>query len=239
MANEEKSYPSRLNKKNNKNRSNSILNIMIALVFTLVVVIGATLLFGGGDDSADPESIEVAQDEQTSSEEDQVTAEENDLEEQQAEEDAKAEEEAAAEQEAKEKEEEAAAKEEAEKEEEEETKGGTITRDESNDPIVSETVVNTSWEPVGTSQDGDHVSSYQKNSVDWNEKIKAVTYATGLSGNDMYVMMVANGGGPQKSIATVQSKDQSEKYRVYLQWVDGEGWKPEKMDVLKTLDGAY
>ena len=231
MANEEKPYPSRLNKnKNNKNRSNSILNIMIALVFTLVVIIGATLLFGGGD-SANPESSETAPEteSQTSGDDDtQVTAEENDLEaKEKAEEEAKAEE--AAKKEAEEK----------EKEEEEETKGGTITREESNDPIVSETIVNTSWEPIGTSQTGDHVSSYQKNSVDWNEKIEAVTYATGLSQNDMYVMMVQNGGGPQKSIATVQSKDQSEKYRVYLEWVDGEGWKPEKMDVLKTLDGAY
>ena len=230
MANKEQSYPSRLNKKkNNNNRSNSILNIMIALVFTLVIIIGATLIFGGGDDSADPESVEVAPEtENQTSEEDAVTAEENDLEEEQAQEEA-----------AKEEEEEEKAKDEEEEEEEEETKGGTITREDSNDPIVSETIVNTSWEPIGTSQSGDHVSSYQKNSVDWNEKIEAVTYATGLSENDMYVMMVQNGGGPQKSIATVQSKDQSEKYRVFLTWVDGEGWKPEKMDVLKTLDGAY
>jgi cytoskeletal protein RodZ len=226
MANKEQSYPSRLNKKkNNNNRSNSILNIMIALVFTLVIIIGATLIFGGGDDSADPESVQVAPEtENQTSEEDAVTAEENDLEEEQAQEEAAAKEEE---------------EEEAKDDDEEETKGGTITREDSNDPIVSETIVNTSWEPIGTSQSGEHVSSYQKNSVDWNEKIEAVTYATGLSANDMYVMMVQNGGGPQKSIATVQSKDQSEKYRVFLTWVDGEGWKPEKMDVLKTLDGAY
>ncbi|MBT2582372.1 YrrS family protein [Planococcus sp. ISL-109] len=231
MANKEQSYPSRLNKKkNNNNRSNSILNIMIALVFTLVIIIGATLLFGGDDDSADPESVEVAPEteNQTSDKEDAtVTAEENDLEEEQAEEDAQPEKDAAKEEEDK------------EKEEEEETKGGTITREDSNDPIVSETIVNTSWEPVGTSQSGDHVSSYQKDSVDWKEKIEAVAYATGLPQNDMYVMMVQNGGGPQKSIATVQSRDRSEKYRVFLAWADGEGWKPERMDVLKTLDGAY
>lgn len=228
MANEEKSYPSRLNKKKPaKNRSNSILNIMIALVFTLVIIIGASLLFGGGDDSADQESVEVSPEteNQTSGDEEApVTAEENDLE---------------AEEEKEQAEEEAREEDEEEEEEEEETKGGTITREESNDPIVSETIINTSWEPIGTSQSGEHVSSYQKNSVDWNEKIEAVSYATGLSQNDMYIMMVQNGGGPQKSIATVQSKDQSQKYRVFLQWVDGEGWKPEKMDVLRTLDGAY
>jgi hypothetical protein len=119
------------------------------------------------------------------------------------------------------------------------TKGGTITREDSSDPIVEETVINTSWEPVGTKQKGDHVSVYQKDSVDWNEKVNAVAYATGLDANNMYVMMIKNGGGPQKSIATVQSKDESEKYRVHMEWVDGEGWKPVKMDVLKTLEGAY
>ena len=74
---------------------------------------------------------------------------------------------------------------------------------------------------------------------DWNEKINAISYATGLSQDNMYVMMIKNGGGPQKSIGVVQSKDKSQKYRVHLEFKDGEGWKPVKMDVLKTLEGAY
>lgn len=199
------------------------------------------MLFSGGDDQAN-ESEEVAistgTEEQTSGSDGGESASAGD-EDEDAE--AKAEEEAA-----KKAEEEAKAKEEAEKKAKEEkeeegsvTKGGTITREDSSDPIVDETVINTSWEPVGTKQKGDHVSVYQKDSVDWNEKVKAVSYATGLDSNNMYVMMIKNGGGPQKSIATVQSKDESEKYRVHLEWVDGEGWKPVKMDVLKTLQGAY
>nr|WP_316047467.1 YrrS family protein [Planococcus glaciei] len=99
--------------------------------------------------------------------------------------------------------------------------------------------MNTSWEPVGTKQTGKHVSVYDKGSVDWNEKINAISYATGLSQDNMYVMMIKNGGGPQKSIGVVQSKDKSQKYRVHLEFKDGEGWKPVKMDVLKTLEGAY
>jgi len=241
MTNEEKPYPSRLKKKKEKNRSNSILNIMIGLVFALILIIGVSMLFSGGDDQAN-ESEEVAistgTEEQTSGSDGGESASAGD-EDEDAE--AKAEEEAA-----KKAEEEAKAKEEAEKKAKEEkeeegsvTKGGTITREDSSDPIVDETVINTSWEPVGTKQKGDHVSVYQKDSVDWNEKVKAVSYATGLDSNNMYVMMIKNGGGPQKSIATVQSKDESEKYRVHLEWVDGEGWKPVKMDVLKTLQGAY
>ena len=241
MTNEEKPYPSRLKKKKEKNRSNSILNIMIGLVFALILIIGVSMLFSGGDNQAkQPEEVAISTgtEEQTSGSENGESASAGD-EDEDAE--AKAEEKAA-----KKAEEEAKAKEEAEKKAKEEkekegsvTKGGTITREDSSDPIVEETVINTSWEPVGTKQKGDHVSVYQKDSVDWNEKVKAVSYATGLEANNMYVMMIKNGGGPQKSIATVQSKDESEKYRVHMEWVNGEGWKPVKMDVLKTLQGAY
>lgn len=242
MTNEEKPYPSRLKKKKEKNRSNSILNIMIGLVFALILIIGVSMLFSGGDDQANQSeevAISTGTEEQTSGSDDGESASAGD-EDEDAE--AKAEEEAAKKAEEAKAKEEAAKKAKEEKEKEEEgsvTKGGTITREDSSDPIVDETVINTSWEPVGTKQKGDHVSVYQKDSVDWNEKVKAVSYATGLDSNNMYVMMIKNGGGPQKSIATVQSKDESEKYRVHLEWVDGEGWKPVKMDVLKTLQGAY
>ncbi|MDQ0429981.1 cytoskeletal protein RodZ [Planomicrobium stackebrandtii] len=242
MSNEEKPYPSRLKKK--KNRSNSILNIMIGLVFALILIIGVSMLFSGGDDQAqDPEAVTISPEteDQTSGSEDSE-GESTDTEEQ-PEEDAEvsAEELAAAEkaEEEKAKKEAEEAKKAGEEKEGSVTKGGTITREDSSDPIVEETVINTSWEPVGTKQKGDHVSVYQKDSVDWNEKVNAVSYATGLDANNMYVMMIKNGGGPQKSIATVQSKDESEKYRVHMEWVDGEGWKPVKMDVLKTLEGAY
>lgn len=230
MTNEEKPYPSRLKKKKQKNRSNGILNIMIGLVFALILIIGASMLFSGGDDQAQKPEVTVSTEtnEQTSGqdgEEGSVSAEEESEEEKEA---------------AKKAAEEKAEKEKEEKEKEESAiKGGTITREDSNDPIVEETVINTSWEPIGTKQKGDHVSVYQKDSTDWNEKVNAVSYATGLDVNNMYIMMIKNGGGPQKSIATVQSKDESEKYRVHMEWVDGEGWKPVKMDVLKTLKGAY
>ncbi|ANU12861.1 DUF1510 family protein [Planococcus halocryophilus] len=227
MSNEEKPYPSRLKKK--KNRSNTILNIMIGLVFALILIIGVSMLFSGGNDQAkEPEAVVISPetDEQTS---DSGDSEDNNKEQAEPTEEEKEAAKKAEEEKEKEK----------EKEKEEAIKGGTITREDSSDPIVEETMINTSWEPIGTDQKGEHVSVYQKDSQDWNEKVKAVSYATGLDANDMYVMMIKNGGGPQKSVATVQSKDESEKYRVHLEWVDGEGWKPVKMDVLNTLKGAY
>lgn len=233
MSNEEKPYPSRLKK---KNRSNSILNMMIGLVFTLILITGAFIFLDNGEDSAaEPEKVEIATDtEQQTSEEEDSTTEDAAKEQEKADAEADAKEETEAEAESAEKENKP-----EETEEGTVTVGGKITREESNDPIVEETVINTSWEPVGTSQSGNHVSVYQKGSVDWNEKIKALSYATGLNESDMYIMMIKNGGGPQQSIGVVQSKDQSQKYRVHLEWIDSEGWKPVKMDVLKTLEGAY
>lgn len=221
MANQEKRSPSRMNK---KNRSNSVLNMMIGLVFTLILITAAFIFMDKEEGSIEqPESVKIAPDT------DQPVVEEPKEDESDAGAEDSEEVEATPEEP------------EAEPEETEEgtVTGGTITKEDSNDPVVEETIINTSWEPVGTSQKGEHVSVYQKGSADWNEKIKAISYATGLAEDDMYIMMIKNGGGPQKSIGVVQSKDQSKKYRVHMEWVDGEGWRPVKLDVLKTLEGAY
>ncbi|RDI44078.1 YrrS family protein [Falsibacillus pallidus] len=107
--------------------------------------------------------------------------------------------------------------------------------DDSNDPNVAKTYENPDWSPVGTSQSGDHVSSYDEGTPDWNEKVKALSYATGIPQDNMTVWFIGNGGSPDSSVGTVASKDQTQKYRVFLQWVDGEGWKPTKVQELKSL----
>lgn len=240
--NEPQRYPSRLKKK--KNRSNSILNMMIGLVFALILITGAFIFFGNNEEKAqEPETVQITTESDEQASEADSDAEEPLTPEEATETEEEPQDEASEEQAAEDKE---ADKEEADKDKDKEkdkegtvTVGGTITRAESNDPIVEETVINTSWESVDTKQKGEHVSVYEKGSVDWNEKVKAITYATGLKENDMYIMRLQNGGSPQKSVGVVTSKDQKEKYRVHLEWVDGEGWKPVKMDILKTLEGAY
>ncbi|MFG6494905.1 YrrS family protein [Fictibacillus sp. UD] len=78
--------------------------------------------------------------------------------------------------------------------------------------------------PIVTSQTGPHTSSYDEGSVDWNEKLKAIRLATGLDEN-MTVWKIANGGGPQKSVAEVSpNKQPNERYTVNLEWVDQKGW---------------
>lgn len=218
MPDNNQRFPSRMNR---RNRSSSVLNILIALVFGLILITVAFIVIGGGDDNGtDSETVTV------SDEPEDIQVEENETEDAAGEEPAETET-----AEAVEEEEEPAA--------DEETVGGTITRKDSDDPLVEETVVNTSWEPVGTEQSGKHVSRYDGSSADWQEKLEAIAYATGLNAEEMIVWRVENGGGPQQSVGVVSSSDNTEHYRVYLQWVEGEGWKPEKMDVLTTAEGAY
>lgn len=116
---------------------------------------------------------------------------------------------------------------------------GSVTYVTPEDGIIAETVTSPSWQPIGTTQTGEHVSQYNRTSVDWAEKKQALAYATGLSQDSMIFWKIKNGGGPQKSVGIVSSTNMAEKYRVYLEWVDGEGWKPVKMDVLNTLDFDY
>lgn len=108
--------------------------------------------------------------------------------------------------------------------------------EDSSDEFVEESRIDPTWEPIGTTQSGEHVSVYDKGSVDWKEKEQALLYATGLTEGDVIFWKIKNGGDPQRSIGIVSSMDQVEKYRVYLEWVDGEGWQPVQLDVLNTLE---
>ncbi|WP_075618153.1 YrrS family protein [Paenisporosarcina indica] len=234
MINTQSRYTSRSNRPKKPNM-NKLLNILIGVV-VILIVITAGIIFFGNDEKEQAESKNNTEEtalKNESTENDSESAQDTDTEskpeigsEEIASEDENAE---------------GTTEDESEEESSEEgsTTGGSVTSSPSDDPVVSDTIANTAWEPVGTSQTGEHVSIYSKNHVDWNEKVKALAYATGLSSDNMIVWHLGNGGSPQKSIGTVSSKNKEEKYRVYLHWVDGEGWRPEKMDTLKTLDGAY
>ncbi|MEH7272560.1 YrrS family protein [Neobacillus vireti] len=102
---------------------------------------------------------------------------------------------------------------------------------------VVRTIENPAWKPVGTVQTGEHSPVYEKSSVDWQEMLKAISYATGLEESNMTVYWLgrdkASGSG---SFSTVASKDKTQKYNVYLQWVDGEGWTPTKVEELSSIE---
>lgn len=92
------------------------------------------------------------------------------------------------------------------------------------------------WEPVGTEQESPQTTTnYSDGSQDRVEIDIAASEATGLNQSNMRTHWVGN-GGDQQVIATVGDEDLSEFYRVYISWVDNEGWQPTKVEVLNELD---
>ncbi len=103
-------------------------------------------------------------------------------------------------------------------------------------PNVNQTIENPDWKPVGTSQTGQHSTVYDSNSADWQEMLKAISYATGLDQSNMTVWFLGRDRSTADgSVGTVSSKDKQQKYRVYIQWVDGQGWKPTKVEKLSQI----
>ncbi|WP_339250686.1 DUF1510 family protein [Sporosarcina sp. FSL W8-0480] len=226
---------SRIGRKKRKNRGNQLLNIMIGLVVVLIVIVGANIFMSSNDDKKD----------QVANQDEQGSIDENF-----SEEDANTDDGSVTDD-----------KDDSNANDEVTDDGGsdsagagtsgngqnddegdsedTVTTVPNDEEIVVETIVDAAWKPIGTVQTGEHVSIYNDESVDWDEKKEAIAYATKFPVESLIYWKIKNGGGPQKSIGIVSTRDKSEKFRVYLEWVDGQGWKPVKMDILNTLDFEY
>lgn len=219
--NEPENNFSRIDRKKGPNRANNIMNILIAIVVVLIIITASMIFLGGnGKDKAtekkSPETEESTEDATKDNEEDTESTKTDSDEEEEASSDA-----------------------DEPIEESDAHESGVLINKSPEDEYVSETIIDTDWKPIGTKQKGEHVSIYDKSSDDWHEKIEAISYATELSKDDMSIWWIGNGGNSQKSVGIVSSKDKAEKFRVYLDWVDDEGWQPVKMDILKTLDFEY
>ncbi|WP_075982390.1 DUF1510 family protein [Bacillus massilinigeriensis] len=113
-----------------------------------------------------------------------------------------------------------------------ETNGEAVETEGGSDESVQKTIVNPSWQPVGTTQTGEHSAVYDSNSADWKEMLKAISYGSGVEESNMTVLFLGN-NGPNKSVGNILAKSEQKKYRVFIEWVEGEGWKPTKVEVLK------
>ncbi|MBT2697970.1 DUF1510 family protein [Bacillus sp. ISL-40] len=111
-----------------------------------------------------------------------------------------------------------------------------VTEGDGNSNVVKATE-NPAWQPVGTSQTGEHTPVYDESSADWQEMLNAISYATGLDKGNMTVYWLGRDRSTTNgSFGTVASKDKQQKFNVYLQWVDGQGWKPTKVEELAELN---
>ncbi|MEK4230081.1 YrrS family protein [Solibacillus sp. FSL H8-0538] len=110
---------------------------------------------------------------------------------------------------------------------------------QSDDPVVNEVQTNPSWQSYPTKQNGVHTSTYQKGHIDYEEKLGAAFSVTQLSPEASIVWNVKNNGSADTASVVVSSLDKTLKYRVSIEWVDGAGWKPVKLETLNTLEGAF
>lgn len=222
-------FDSRLDQRNHKRKKNNILNILIGIVILLIIIVTVNIVTGDNDeDSANTSKTKSEQVEESTENESENEEKEKESEEVVGSSTESADSSSSTEE----------ATTETEENENTETEGNedsTVTTEPSNDSNVESVVIDSGWQPIGTEQSGEHVSSYNSSSVDWDEKVKALAYGANLDPSNMYVKYLGNGGSPQKSIGTVTSKDGSEIYRISLEWVDGEGWKPTKKEILKAL----
>lgn len=214
-----------------RKKTNIVLNSLIVVVLLLIIFV-AYNIFATGNDNASPkkettktEQKETVQKDTKKTESEDVTSAEDDSvtdtatqEDELSEETSTTDESATTE--------DASATEEADESQEVVTEGDGVKETE-----------NSSWQPVGTTQTGEHTANYDKSSADWQEMLNAISYATGLDKANMTVYWLGRDKSTTNgSFSTVASKDNKQKYNVYLQWVDGQGWKPTKVEDLSEND---
>jgi cytoskeletal protein RodZ len=205
-----------------RKKTNIILNSLIVIVLALIFFVAYTI-FLSGDDKAAPEK------ENTKTAANQTSnTEEKDTKNKEATKETK--ENTDTEESTDEESEEATAPEQVDESQAVVTEGDGSSN-------VLKSIENPAWKPVGTVQTGEHNPDYDETSVDWQEMRKAVSYATGLEDSNMTLYWFGrdktSGNG---YFSTVASKDKTLKYKVYLQWVDGEGWKPTKVEELSSIE---
>jgi cytoskeletal protein RodZ len=210
---------SRYEKQDKRRKANVVLNILIAIVAVLIVVVASQLF------TNPPQNNEQA----TSNQEEETNAPASDEKNQSGEVDKK---------------ENTNDNADDQKQQDDE---GVDDQSTSDDPFegaeiteggsssdVEQTIVNPDWKPVGTEQSGEHTATYDSSSKDWKEMLKAISSATGVPEDQMTVLWLGNNGGPQDAKGTIMDKESGEKYRVEITWEDRNGWKPTKVEKLKS-----
>lgn len=223
---------SRLNQRSKRRKTNLILNSLIVLVLLLIIIVSVTIFFGGSNESSSPKEdtkhIESKDSNQSNQEESNVDNQEDDSDNTTVEEDVDSDSDSTSSD---------SESDETSTENNSETESDAVVTEGGSDPNVKATITNPDWQPVGTSQSGEHATVYDQNSTDWQEMLHAISYATGVDQSNMTVWFLGrNNESGSQSIATISSKDQSKIYRVVIEWVDGQGWKPLQAEELLEND---
>jgi cytoskeletal protein RodZ len=229
---------SRYENRDKRRKANLVLNILIAIVSILIVVVAANLFINS------PSSKDVSKDSETAQKQESPASGKT---EKKSDEDIKDSKKDTSDK--SEKDSEKSSDSDSDSKTDDSSKSDDSDSDsssDSDDPLkdakvteggsssdVEKTYENPDWKAVGTEQKGEHAATYDSSSQDWAEMLKAISYATGVSTDNMTVLWLGNNGSPQDAKGKILDKTSGEKYQVTITWVDGKGWKPTKVEKLK------
>jgi cytoskeletal protein RodZ len=208
-----------------RRKTNLILNSLIVIVVLLIGIVSFNIFFSNDEGAADQNKVasekekEMAGASQGKKEDSKEAAKKDDNKDSDKNADEKSKSDEA-----------------AEKPEDEEEAADPIVTEGGSDANVKQTIENPEWKPVGTTQSGEHNTVFDQNAVDWQEMILAYSYATGIDKNNMTVWWNENGGAPNTAVGTISEKGSDQTFRVTIEWVEGEGWKPAKVEELVQND---
>lgn len=109
----------------------------------------------------------------------------------------------------------------------------------SNDPRVAEVWTSNEWQPYPTAQTGEHRSTFAQGDIDYEEKLQSIYSVIPIKQQESIIWSVKNNGNAKSAIAVISSNDKTQKYRIAIEWVEQQGWKPVQVEVLNTLEGTY
>ncbi|RHW40580.1 DUF1510 family protein [Neobacillus notoginsengisoli] len=206
-----------------RKKTNIILNSLIAIVILLILAVGFSI-FANNDDAAPPKQAEKAEaganakkpDPNSSEGKEQAGSNENESDENEADQNENGSDESTA---------------------EEEESAEPVVQEGGSSPNVKSTIENPGWKPAGTSQTGPHEVTVQQGTADWDDMHNALAQAIGTDKNNMTTWWLERDRSTEGgAIGTVTAKGSDQAYRVYIQWVDGQGYKPVKVEELYEND---
>ncbi|KAB2392495.1 MULTISPECIES: YrrS family protein [Bacillus cereus group] len=91
---------------------------------------------------------------------------------------------------------------------------------------------NPSWKPIGTEQGAKPEMKFKEGTVDWSEMKKAISYAVDVPESQLIFDFIGNNGN-NKAYGNVRDKQNNKKYKVNIDWVENQGWKPASVQVVR------
>ena len=91
---------------------------------------------------------------------------------------------------------------------------------------------NPSWKPIGTVQGAKPEMKFKEGTVDWSEMKKAISYAVDVPESQLIFDFIGNNGN-NKAYGNIRDKQSNKKYKVDIDWVENQGWKPVSVQVVK------